>query len=266
MNSQKTQNQPAPVESVKQKPLQRTCSKCSETKNFTKEYFPVDRTRPFGLQTLCRPCKAHRITKKLKNPPKQYTIPETKRCYKCGNEHPCTKDYFQKDRHNITSFHNWCKTCTSEESRKDRISAKIRGVKKPRTPLSKAHKAVSKGLWIMFKDLDKNKSGLKTNEITGVSSEGLLKHFNSGQYTWDDYMTNSEKKVLFHIDHIIPKSYYKDKITFDKSGTLTAEGLIALKKCWNYKNLRIIPATENIYKSDLLDKELITKHNIKHLL
>lgn len=37
-------------------------------------------------------------------------------------------------------------------------------------------------------------------------------------------------------------------------------------KCWNYRNLRIIPALENLSKSDKLNIELVDKYNIKDLL
>jgi hypothetical protein len=62
------------------------------------------------------------------------------------------------------------------------------------------------------------------------------------------------KNEIIHIDHIIPVKLYD------------FENIEEIKKCWNPKNLRLIPGIENIKKSDNLDFVLIKKYNIEHLL
>ena len=62
------------------------------------------------------------------------------------------------------------------------------------------------------------------------------------------------EKGAYHIDHIIPCALYD----------FTDEEEI--KKCWHPHNLRIIPAEENLSKSNKLDLQLVDKYNIRHLL
>lgn len=62
------------------------------------------------------------------------------------------------------------------------------------------------------------------------------------------------EKNKYHIDHIIPCSAYDFS---DKE---------EIKKCWQPENLRLIPAKENIIKSNKIDFELVEYYNIKHLL
>lgn len=67
---------------------------------------------------------------------------------------------------------------------------------------------------------------------------------------WDKYLIDKN----IHIDHIIPCNLYDFTIKSEVS------------KCWDKRNLRLIPASDNIRKKDLLCKELVMQYNIKHLL
>lgn len=58
----------------------------------------------------------------------------------------------------------------------------------------------------------------------------------------------------YHIDHIIPCKLYD----FSKADEI--------KKCFNYRNLRLIPSIENLSKKDTLDLPLIESLKITDLL
>jgi len=90
--------------------------------------------------------------------------------------------------------------------------------------------------------LNKSKS---TIELLGCSISELKNWLGIANYY------DSKK---YHIDHIIPCSLYDLTI---KENQL---------KCFNYRNLRLIPAKENLYKSDKLDVELIKAYQIEDLL
>jgi len=101
-----------------------------------------------------------------------------------------------------------------------------------------------------------NKSFKKWEEIVGYSSETLINHLTKTlpkNLTWEKYL-NSENK--YHIDHIIPKDAYNFNSYEDKN----------FKKCWNYKNLRIISKQKNLKKSSSIDLILIKEYKIEHLL
>jgi hypothetical protein len=57
-----------------------------------------------------------------------------------------------------------------------------------------------------------------------------------------------------HIDHIIPCSLYDLSVPLEQY------------KCFNWRNLRLISATENLSKNDFLDTGLIKELNIEDLL
>ena len=80
----------------------------------------------------------------------------------------------------------------------------------------------------------------------GCSWEELKQHieklFQPGM-SWENYGRKKDIKC-WHIDHIIPKSWFKVK---NEDGTINdAE----MKKCWNWQNLQPMWAEENIRKSN----------------
>ena len=60
--------------------------------------------------------------------------------------------------------------------------------------------------------------------------------------------------IELHIDHIIPQSLYNPENEED------------VRKCWSPRNLRWLPAKENMSKSDSLDMSLIEDYDIADLL
>ena len=68
----------------------------------------------------------------------------------------------------------------------------------------------------------------------------LMKTMPEG-YTWDDFMTGE-----LHIDHILPVSKFN----------ITSASDIDFGRCWALKNLRLLPAAENISKHAKLAKPL----------
>lgn len=96
----------------------------------------------------------------------------------------------------------------------------------------------------ILKCLGKNKNGNKWTDIVGYTAKDLLNHF-------------SVDKIPegYHIDHIIPINLYNYSSIDDE-----------FLKCWNIRNLRIIPAKDNLSKGDKLDKILIAENNIIDLL
>ena len=96
------------------------------------------------------------------------------------------------------------------------------------------------------------KGGRKTLDLLGYSKEQLLEHLKNNLpegVSWEHFLENSKN---FHIDHIIPQSIYKTEKEY-------------LQKGWNLRNLRILPAKENLLKKDTIMIDLIEEYNIKDL-
>lgn len=88
-----------------------------------------------------------------------------------------------------------------------------------------------------------------TFEYTGISYQNYMNHFKKDPL-WSDYCSGGG----IHIDHIIPVSVYDFNNPKD------------IKKCWQFGNLRLLSAKENIIKSNKIDMNLITQCGITHLL
>lgn len=100
----------------------------------------------------------------------------------------------------------------------------------------------------------KDKGVKKWEQLAGYSISTLQKHLETTlpeNVSWNDYLSGG-----YHIDHIIPVSMFNFKSYQDPE----------FKKCWNYRNLRILTGTDNLHKLATYDPELIKKYNISDLL
>jgi 5-methylcytosine-specific restriction endonuclease McrA len=94
----------------------------------------------------------------------------------------------------------------------------------------------------IYKSIRKNKNGYHWENLVEYTVKELKKHLEQTipkGYTWQDFM---EGKL--HIDHIIPISVFN----FNKPEH------IDFKRCWSLKNLRLLPAEENLKKGNKLYK------------
>ena len=94
----------------------------------------------------------------------------------------------------------------------------------------------------IYKSLKRNKNGWHWETLTGYTLTILIKHLKKTMpegYTWNDYLNGK-----LHIDHIIPIAVFH----FDKAENPD------FQKCWSLKNLRLLPAKENISKGAKISK------------
>ena len=89
-------------------------------------------------------------------------------------------------------------------------------------------------------------------KLSGYSRDDYIFHFLNNYKT--EFALYKKRTGEYHIDHIIPCASY-DFTLIDN-----------IKSCWNPRNLRIIPATENMKKKDTLDIELIKQYGILDLM
>ena len=98
---------------------------------------------------------------------------------------------------------------------------------------------ISSAIWNTLKG---NKAGKHWESLVEYTVKDLINHLKTTlppHYTWQDYMDGK-----LHIDHIIPKSVFN----------FTKYTHIDFRNCWSLKNLQLLPAEENIIKSDKLYK------------
>lgn len=92
------------------------------------------------------------------------------------------------------------------------------------------------------RSLKGNKNGKHWENLVGYTLNDLIKRLKKTmpkKYDWQDYLQGK-----LHIDHIIPKSVFN----------FTNPEHIDFKRCWALKNLRLLPAKENLTKHNKLYK------------
>jgi len=95
---------------------------------------------------------------------------------------------------------------------------------------------------LVWYSLRENKNSNSWVNIVGYNIEDLIKRLKGTMptnYDWQDFLDGK-----LHIDHIIPRSVFN----------FTEAKHIDFKRCWDLSNLRLLPAGENIAKSNKLDK------------
>jgi 5-methylcytosine-specific restriction endonuclease McrA len=99
------------------------------------------------------------------------------------------------------------------------------------------------------KSLYNMKNGRSWEKIVGYNIKELVKHLES---QFDEKMTWENYGKYWHIDHIIPRSYFKNMHLNEEE----------LKRCWALENLQPLEAIENIKKSNKLNYESKSKQRI----
>ena len=96
--------------------------------------------------------------------------------------------------------------------------------------------------YMIWKSLKCNKAGRKWESLVGYNLKDLMRRLKRTMpkgYIWQDFLRGK-----LHIDHKIPK----------KAFNFTKPEHADFKKCWALKNLRLLPARENIKKGSKLYK------------
>lgn len=190
-------------------------------------------------------------------------------CIVCRCKKPLSEFYFRKDNN---KYRNECKKCChirsnkwkkknikalkkykhgwySKNKEKIRIQSNInkRGRKK-KDDNYRIKENTHKKIWDILKN---NYGSYKIEDVIGCSKEYLRQHmkkFIKNNVNLVDY------SVYYQIDHIIPASLYKCACKNE------------LKKCFNYRNLRLIAKEDNDSKRNKLIPALIKQYDIYDLL
>jgi hypothetical protein len=215
-------------------------------------------------------------------------------CTKCGEEK--SSSLFRKNKLTKDGYHNKCKQCLKnydknnyhkyKEKRhaykkqhkkeiqkyqrqwhdnhkeQDHKKSKLRFIKRKtdnnyilyRRKYCKERKENDINFYIVWKlrnrilqAIKQNSKKGKTSELLGCTINHLLIHLqktaiNNG---YIDFDINNHKKREYHIDHIIPCSAFNLKCEYHQ------------KLCFNYTNLQILKAEENLKKHKTIPEKLL---------
>ena len=123
-----------------------------------------------------------------------------------------------------------------EVKERNRISGKKHDDKRRKDPIFRFNQNISRSINLSLKKNNLSKNGRHWEDLVGYTSQELRDHleklFQSGM-TWDN-------RGLWHIDHIIPKSFFKIKEVGDPE----------FRICWRLENLQPLWAVDNIRKKN----------------
>ena len=94
----------------------------------------------------------------------------------------------------------------------------------------------------IWRSLKGNKEGRAWKSLVNYTLNDLIKHLEKTMpkgYAWQDFLDGK-----LHLDHIVPTSVHN----------FTKPEHADFKRCWGLKNLRLLPAKENLEKSNRLEK------------
>lgn len=221
-------------ESIKKK-----CTICNNIYPATEEYFYKYSHGKYGIMAKCKKCDNHIC--RTKNNPMNKNEEIKKKCTKCKMSLPATIDYFHREKAAIYGVNSICKKCKCKALKKRRntdLYRKLSRIKMRNDPKKRLNRSISCSIRNSIKLGHKNKKHWES--LVGFSLQELMKHlekqFENGM-TWENYGE-------WHIDHKIPISVFN----------YSEPEHIDFKKCWNLKNLQPMWATENISKSNKLQK------------
>jgi hypothetical protein len=251
------------------------CTRCKIEKNESE--FPKNKYGVNGLNSLCKQCKKEYYENnknKILNQKKDYhkenrdKILLSKKEYQINNKELLSEKKHRNYVENKDLILEKSKKYYDENKHRLKEKRKESGIKYREKNKEIIRKKI--GIWVKNKKGTDPEYRLKNNircrfteslkiklenkvkpffQYTGISYSDYIDHLKTSEF-WESFC-NGEK---IHIDHIIPCSLYDFNDTNE------------IKKCWSPLNLRLLPAKENIIKSDKLYFDLIKKYNIEHLL
>ena len=217
--------------------VEKRCPKCSKIKSID-EFFR-SKAKEDGYSGWCKECDLE-LTNKYYKENKKKLLAQRKSYYQIHREEKKKKsrEYWWKNREERLEY---AKLYQKMHKAELGIKRNIRRVNKYGSDVRfNLIERIRKGLLCSLKKGEKKNKSLEA--LLGYSVEKLKKHLEKTipvGYSWDDYLVGK-----FHIDYIIPISAFN----FSKPEH------IDFKRCWSLKNLRLLPAEQNLKKGNKLEE------------
>ena len=223
------------------------CTNCNIEKLLNDFYNQNDGGK-FGKKSACKKCTLKNAKKNRENNKEE--INKKKKDYYEENKNRLLveiKEYRQNNKEKISITRK-----KYYQKNKNKIKKEIINREKKKLKNDKIYK-LKHNIKGLFYNTFKRQIIIKTKNIfsyTGILFNEYINHLKQSEY-WKDYCDGKNK---IEIDHIIPCSVYNFNDPEE------------IKKCWNPRNLRLLPSQKNRLKSNKIDFDLIKYHEIKHLL
>ena len=149
------------------------------------------------------------------------------------------KNYLKNKEKRIKQFKDYYNKNKEKINANNRLNYSV----KKRTPKEKIDNNISYQIWRFLKE---KKSGKKWESLVGYSLDSLFNHL---EKQFDDKMTWKNYGSYWHVDHIIPRSFFKFETINDEE----------FKRCWSLENLRPLEKIENMKKGNKINLDISKK-------
>lgn len=217
------------------------CSQCPGYRSL-KEFYNCKTTWD-GLSSRCKECNKLNVKEwKKANPEK--VLEQSRRWNKKYPEkrEALTKQWYRANPKRARELRRrgskrWREANPEKTQRARRKSRE----KRMATPKGRLDRIISDAV---YRSLKAGKMGRRWANLVGWTLPQLIKRLKKTipqGYTWRDYVAG---KTDLHLDHKIPISVFNFSSTEDPD----------FERCWDLKNLQLLPGLENIEKSNKLSK------------
>ena len=220
-------------------PKSRVCTKCGEEKLL--EEFSKCKKGKYGRVSQCKLCRSKK-EKQYRKANKEKISKREKKYREANKERIAerTKQYREANK----QYYSAERRKQYYEANKERANEYVKNRRKNDEQF-RIRTRISANLRHVLNKIEKTKNASILTYI-GCSIEFMQEHLNSTKKpNWGDDL---------HIDHIIPCA------SFDHTNEEE------VNKCWNWRNLRYLPAEENMSKGYILDMDLVKSYGIEDLL
>ena len=209
--------------------LHKICSKCKKKLPATKEYFFISPTGKYYLRTKCKICFGIQASKLKKTPKYKKKASEYQKENYKRNKDKYAKRWKQYYKENA----EYLKQKAKEYAKNNREKIRLKDREYRKIPRNKLNDNFSR---LIRETLKNGKNGTHWENLVNYTLDDLKEHlekqFKEGM-NWNNY-----GRTGWHVDHIIPKSWFKFKSYNDRE----------FKECWALSNLQPLWAEENMKK------------------
>ncbi len=201
--------------------------------------FSVNETENQNLKNFEKKCSKCEQIKNISD----FNKDASKKCGIRSNCKQCEAEYYKNNRN------KYLENCKEyRKNNKEKCAEIKKNYKKKKyhsSPKFRLHELVSRRVRKSLSCVG-GKNGKSTFEILGYSIEQLQKHL---EQQFESWMTWEQYGKTWHVDHIVPVSFFDFSSTEDPVFML----------CWSLDNLRPLEAKENIIKGNTMDTENFTE-------
>ena len=174
-------------------------------------------------------------------------IKEVRDKYEEKNKEHIREGRKRRKKSNPEAFKEKCREYSQRPEIKER-ELKRRQLKRDTDPVFRLNNSLSFGVGYSLKNNNLSKNNRRWENLVGYKIEALKEHLENlfkEEMSWDNY-------GKWHIDHIIPLSFFEYKSTDD----------VEFKYCWSLENLQPLWEKDNLCKNDKVTingKEILAK-------